>query len=69
MLSDVMLIAVMPFLNGFMVELLTCAALFVWELPRRPSFWGSLWCECGSGDSDWGSYLYPTMAEYPKCIG
>ena len=39
MLSDVMLIAVMPFLNGFMVELLTCAALFVWELPRRPHFW------------------------------
>lgn len=38
MLSDVMLIAVMPFLNGFMVELLTCAALFVWELPRRPRF-------------------------------
>lgn len=38
MLSDVMLIAVMPFLNGFMVELLTCAALFVWELPRRPHF-------------------------------
>ena len=60
MLSDVMLIAVMPFLNGFMVELLTCAALFVWELPRRPHFG----VRCG-----WGSYLYPTMAEYPKCIG
>ncbi|RSX54613.1 GHKL domain-containing protein [Bifidobacterium samirii] len=38
MLDFVALRVVMPFFNGFIVELLACAAMFVWWLDRRPRF-------------------------------
>ena len=36
--NAVALRVVMPFLNGFIVELMACAFMFVWWFERRPQF-------------------------------
>ncbi|OZG65274.1 ATP-binding protein [Bifidobacterium eulemuris] len=36
--TDIGLNVVMPFLNGFIFELLLCAGLFVWKSQKRPGF-------------------------------
>lgn len=38
MFGDIVLHVVMPFLNGFILELMACAAMFVYDAPRRRGF-------------------------------
>lgn len=38
MFADVMVHVVLPLMNGFIVELMACAAMLIWSAPRRQQF-------------------------------